>query len=148
MIEVRETAGKGRGVFATELIPEGTVFERVPVLVIPTNDVIGDTYGELLQHYVFEWGKGTVAIALGCGSMYNHSYGPNARYDDKGRRTKIFTALRDIYPGEEITVNYNGDEEATGEMPFEVQDPITTKKSQPKKTQAAPQKELAGTIAS
>ena len=41
--------------------------------------------------------------------MYNHSYDPNARYDDHGRLTKAFTAIRDIAPGEEITVNYNGE---------------------------------------
>src|SRR4051812_37583625 len=36
-------------------------------------------------------------------------YKPNARYDDAGPQTKEFTALKDIRPGEEITVNYNGE---------------------------------------
>ena len=145
MIEVRETPGKGRGVFATEVIPEGTVFERTPVLVIPTKDVIGEEYGDVLQHYVFEWGRGTVCVALGCGSMYNHSYSANARYDDKGRRTKIFTALRDIAVGEEITVNYNGDEDDKGPMHFDVQE--DTPKSQPRKTPAPKRKALTGSVA-
>ena len=48
-------------------------------------------------------------MALGYGSLYNHSDRPNARYHDEGGRTKVFTAIRDIGPGEEITVNYNGD---------------------------------------
>ena len=47
------------------------------------------------------------ALALGYGSLYNHSYRPNARYEDVGPRTKSFLAIRDI-GGEEITVNYNG----------------------------------------
>lgn len=111
LIEVKYTRRKGRGVFAREFIEEGTVFERVPVIVIPSEDLWEGSSESVIQDYVFQWGRGTVALALGCGSMYNHSYEPNARYDDEGRLTKIFTAVRDIEPGEEITINYNGDEE-------------------------------------
>jgi SET domain-containing protein len=75
-----------------------------------------------LANYVFEWGRGTVALALGFGSIYNHSYSPNARYDDVGRLTKVYTALRDILPGEEITINYNGDENDLSPVGFEVRD--------------------------
>jgi SET domain-containing protein len=50
-----------------------------------------------------------VAVALGYGSLYNHSYQPNARYDDESGQTKVFRAIRDIAPGEEIVVNYNGE---------------------------------------
>lgn len=121
LIEVKQTPSKGRGVFARTFIKEGTVFEKVPVLVIPAEEVI-DVPDHTLQRYVFEWGRGTVAIALGFGSIYNHSYAPNARYDDRGRRTKVFTALRDIHPGEEITVNYNGDENDRSPVGFEVHD--------------------------
>lgn len=111
LIEVKRAAGKGRGVFARGTIREGEVIERVPVLVLPDGDgdEIAGTAWEGIAGYCFVWGKGTVALALGYGSLYNHSYGPNARYDDIGRMTKVFTALRDIAPGEEITVNYNGD---------------------------------------
>ena len=61
-----------------------------------------------------------LALALGYGSLYNHSYRPNARYDDVGQRTKLFTALRAIEPGEEITINYNGDPEDGSPVGFEV----------------------------
>ncbi len=50
-------------------------------------------------------------MALGYGSLYNHSYQPNARYDDESGQTKVFSAIRDIAPGEEIVVNYNGEPE-------------------------------------
>jgi SET domain-containing protein len=50
-----------------------------------------------------------VAVALGYGSLYNHSYTPNARYDDESPQIKIFTAIREIAAGEEITINYNGE---------------------------------------
>ena len=61
-----------------------------------------------------------MAVALGYGSLYNHSYQPNARYDDVGRLTKVFSALRDIEPGEEITVNYNGKPGDRGPVGFDV----------------------------
>ena len=128
-IEIKYTPRKGRGVFAREFIPAGTEFERVPVLVMPEADALGEHTGSVLQHYVFEWGKGTVALALGFGSMYNHSYSPNARYDDVGRMTKVFTALVDIQPGQEITINYNGHEDGTDPVSFNVIEEPTQKAS-------------------
>jgi hypothetical protein len=76
------------------------------MLVLPVEQSKG---GSVVSDYCFTWGRGTVALALGYGSLYNHSYRPNARYDDVGPQTKEFTALQDIQPGEEITVNYNGE---------------------------------------
>ena len=118
-IEVKRTKGKGRGVFARTLIPEGTVFERVPLLVIPAKEILECEQNTMLLGYVFEYGK-QVALALGYGSLYNHSYNPNARYDDAGRQIKEFSALRDIYPGEEITINYNADPDCKTDVGFEV----------------------------
>lgn len=121
LIEIRNTRGKGRGVFARVLIPEGTVFERVPLLVIPAAEVLEGEDSRVLQDYVFEYKK-DVALALGYGSLYNHSYNPNARYDDAGRQIKEFRALRDIHPGEEITINYNGAEDIMDPVEFPVVD--------------------------
>ncbi len=119
LIEVKNIKGKGRGVFARKLIPEGTIFERVPLLVIPAKEILECNHGTLLLGYVFEYKK-QVALALGYGSLYNHSYNPNARYDDAGRQIKEFSALRDIYPGEEITINYNGAEDILDPVEFPV----------------------------
>lgn len=121
-IEVKRITGKGRGVFARRRIPAGTVFEQVPVIVLPDVEVLEAAEHSVLANYVFDWGRGTVALALGFGSMYNHSYSPNARYDDEGRQTKVFTALRDIESGEEITINYNGHEEDLTPVGFDVID--------------------------
>jgi SET domain-containing protein len=108
-IEVRRIKGKGRGVFARRLIRKGEVVERVPVLVLPISVLVNsESEDSHLSHYGFAWGREKVAVALGYGSLYNHSYSPNARYDDTGRQTKLFTAIRNIAPGEEITINYNG----------------------------------------
>ncbi|QDU62233.1 SET domain protein [Planctomycetes bacterium Pan216] len=109
LIEVRKIPGKGRGVVARRTIPKGVIFERCPVLVLPNDEIFPENGESKLSYYVFEWGKDTVALALGYGSLYNHSYSPNARYDDAGVQTKIFSALREIQAGEEITINYNGE---------------------------------------
>ena len=106
LLEVKRIQGKGRGVFARRFIAEGTIIERVPVLVVPS-DEIGDD--ELLARYCFHWGKQTLGFALGYGSLYNHSYRPNAEYRDLSPQTKEFIAIRDIPAGEEVTINYNGD---------------------------------------
>ncbi|MFM7055989.1 MAG: SET domain-containing protein [Planctomycetota bacterium] len=120
LIEVKRIPGKGRGVFAREFIPAGTIFERVPLLVLPAKEVLGFDEGGVLWQYVFEYGRKNVALALGFGSLYNHSYSPNARYDDAGRQIKEYRALRDIQKGEEITINYNGSEDSTDPVDFDV----------------------------
>ncbi len=119
-IEIKYTPRKGRGVFAREFIAAGTEFERVPVIVMPEDDVMNNNTDTVIQRYVFEWGRGKVALALGFGSMYNHSYKPNARYDDIGRMTKVFSSVTDIHPGDEITINYNGHEDGTDPVSFDV----------------------------
>lgn len=115
-IMVKAVRGKGRGVFARRWIRAREVIEKVPVIVLPVEE------GEAgrLADYVFLWNRRSVALALGYGSLYNHSYRPNARYDDVGKQTKVFTALRDIAPGEEITVNYNGEPEDESPVGFPV----------------------------
>ncbi len=109
MVLVRNIRGKERGVFARRPIEKGEVIERVPVIVLQAEEVGEYPKERGLGAYVFEWGRGTVALALGYGSLYNHSYEPNARYNFPGRRTMHFVALRKIASGEEITVNYNGE---------------------------------------
>jgi SET domain-containing protein len=119
-IEVRRVKGKGRGVFARRAIAEGDVIERVPVIVLPAVDIVDVDDWTELAGYCFNWAPGKVALALGYGSLYNHSYRPNARYDDHTPQAKVFTAIRDIAEGEEITINYNGDPEDRSPVGFDV----------------------------
>lgn len=119
-VEIRNIAGKGRGVFPRHNIPAGTIFERAPLLIIPSRDVLGPQTGVLLSNYIFEYGRGRVALALGYGSLYNHSWTPNARYQDAGRRVKEFVAVSNISAGEEITINYNGDSQDLSPVAFDV----------------------------
>ena len=52
-----------------------------------------------------------MALALGQGSLYNHSSHPNAHGEPRLRERVIeFTAARPIGRGEEITIDYRGSE--------------------------------------
>ena len=119
LIYVKKIPGKGRGVFANGPILKGMIIERVPVILFPVQEIYTDTISTKLADYVFNWGNDEVAIALGYGSLYNHSYQPNATYAAKGRRTQVYSALRDIESDEEITVNYNGSPKNQEELWFD-----------------------------
>jgi len=126
-IEVKRVKGKGRGVFARRLIRQGEMIERVPMLVLTAEEFEDRLAGTSLANYCFAWSRGTMALALGYGSLYNHSFRPNARYDDVGPQTKEFTAMRDIAPGEEIRVNYNGEPTSRAAVWFEVLESTASK---------------------
>lgn len=117
---VQETANRGLGVFARRPIPENTVIERVPVLIFPTKFLWHPEETSPLANYVFAWDDDHVAIALGFGSLYNHSYAPNASYEDWGTNNKQYVAIRDIGTGEEITINYNGIADDRSPVGFDV----------------------------
>ena len=120
LIEVRKAGTKGRGVFARSDIPKDEEIERVPVIVMPAQDVFGYTRTSKLANYVFNWKKGKLALALGFGSLYNHSYKPNAQYYLAGGNTQSYVALRDIRAGEEITINYNNNPKSRKDVGFGV----------------------------
>ena len=108
---VAESESKGRGIFTTQPIQEGDLIEICPVIVMPTKEmkIIDDT---VLYNYYFLWGieQEECAICLGYGSLYNHDYHPNARYElDLTNKTIDFFCIKEIEAGEEITVNYNGE---------------------------------------
>lgn len=130
-IEVRRVdhRGKGgRGVFAVRDVPAGTVVERVPVLLIPAGQVFAEpgkpSPAPALSWYVFDWDGVTkrpyVALAMGYGSIYNHSYEPNARYDRIAPDLMEFTTLRNVAAGEEILINYHGDPDDRRPVDFEM----------------------------
>lgn len=118
-VEARPSPLGGQGVFATRAYVPGEVIERAPVLVVPLSEA---SACPALAPYAFMWSDSHVALTLGLGSLYNHAYEPNAEYADESRRgappAKRFVALRPIAPGEEITVNYNGDPDDPGPVGF------------------------------
>lgn len=119
-IYCKRTKTRGRGVFARRAIEAGELIEEVPVIVLPANELHAPSGTSPLANYVFHWHRGQVALALGYGSLYNHSYAPNARCQDIAPQTKRFIALRRIEADEEITFNYAGSPMATDPVGFDV----------------------------
>ncbi|PLT29424.1 SET domain-containing protein [Peribacillus deserti] len=123
MFKVKESKhGRGRGIFAVQFIKKGALIHKAPVIVSPKAefDYLKQT---ILRNYLFDWGEspGDSAIALGYGSLFNHSYRPNAIYSmNIKKRTIKFYAIKDIPPGEEIVVNYNGRPNDKSPLWFEV----------------------------
>lgn len=112
----------GMGVFAAEPIAAEGVIEICPVLLFPKAQLAAMRQ-TMLDDYYFDWGDDGewYAIALGYGSLYNHAYEPNADYGmDFENNTIDIYALRDIAPGEEIFVNYNGSPENRSKVWFEL----------------------------
>jgi SET domain-containing protein len=111
IVQVGITRNKGRGVFAKRTIRQGEVIERAPVLVIPARDWAA-MEKTVAYDYTFGWGANgeDAALALGYGSLYNHSFAPNTRFERNFEGLVIeFIAIRNIACGEEIVVNYNED---------------------------------------
>lgn len=102
---------KGRGVYANRSYKKGEVVEKCLVIII---DQSFQKLPEELKKIVFDWGvlaethKRESAIALGFGSMYNHDDPANMKYQaDLEQELLIFTTVREINKGEELTINYN-----------------------------------------
>lgn len=113
MIEIKISKfSKGefnRGVFATRDIQKGELIHEAPVIPYPNEE---DEFIEktILSDYVFEYGANHTAILLGYGSLFNHSYKPNATYEiNFNNHTFDFYAYTEIKAGDEILINYNGD---------------------------------------
>ena len=121
-LRVVRVLGKGRGVRAGRTFAPGDVIDSAPVVVLSAQEweLVGQT---VLANFAFGWdeAKGSVAIAFGQGSFFNHSYAPNVASDKdvRGRRI-VFSAVRDIGPGEELTINYNGDLDSRAPVGFDV----------------------------
>lgn len=108
-LTIKDSEGKGRGVFTTKKIKSQTIIEQSPVLIFPVKETefVEKT---LLYNYVFEWGLNKKKRALGLGyiSMYNHSYDANCIYEmDYIDNILTIITIKDIKEGEELFINYN-----------------------------------------
>lgn len=98
----------GRGVFANIPVKKGEIIEICPVIALAQHDSPNVTDSFLINYfYFFGKKKERIVLVLGYGSLYNHSYTPNAKYKEQyGDKSVVFIALRDIEKDEEIIVNY------------------------------------------
>jgi uncharacterized protein len=112
---IRYSNQTGRGVFAAEAIPSGTIIETCPVLIFPIDDLKA-LASTLADHYSYNWpikdpgsGKSITAqaLSLGLGSIFNHATNQNIGFQrDLDRELLIYRTLRDIKAGEELCISY------------------------------------------
>ncbi len=106
-VDISPTLGI-RGLIATEKIFKNQIIERCPAIIYPKNPLVIEQ--TIFDHYVFDWDETHEALALGYGSLCNHSYERNVEVDfDTAKSEIIYIALRDIQIGEELLINYNDD---------------------------------------
>ena len=120
---IKNVLGKGRGVYATEDIPSRTLINISPVLLFPeatectTKQEQGDEHQttlpvccperDILAHYTYSFGNNTQALALGMGSMFNHSRRNNVGFIvDKVNLLIRYTTVKDVAKDTELLINY------------------------------------------
>lgn len=109
MFEVKESPLHGRGLFATQHIPEGTVLGWLKTKKAKKKKLDGP--------YVL-WVDGKKPVRVVCDLRFiNHGDKPNAAYFDD----LSVVALRDIEPGEELLHDYMGDAAGDGQVDFDNQ---------------------------
>jgi SET domain-containing protein len=122
-IEVRRSkkyGNRSRAIYAIKEIAAGEIIEDCPVIRMPVSDIFSPT----LFAFIFHWlddrkysQKGFSAIALGYGSLYNHSNEPNAKFTIISVDCLRFEALRKIKKGEEITIHYQQNDRCEVKFP-------------------------------
>ncbi len=109
-VEVRKTQDKDRGAFALKNFKNGEIVETCPVIRLTPRER-KRCKGTVLELYIYPWrSTRSGSLVLGYGSIYNHSFEPNADWKQNFKSgTMVYRAIRPIKKGEEITVNYNGE---------------------------------------
>lgn len=112
---VRPSGTHGLGVVARCRFDVGDVIERVPLVMIPDEEMhFARMRGTIMHRYPMPGvpDDDHSAWMLGYGALYNHEPDPsrlNACWSYAGGRTLLFTAVRLIEPGDEITYDYGLD---------------------------------------
>ena len=108
----------GRGVFASEIIKKGEIIEIAPILILEFSDFV-DTKWNLLFEYYF-WLDDFVVLALGYGSLYNHSKNPNCKYEISKKKGLIkIISTKNIIKDEEILFDYSKSSSSKAPLWFE-----------------------------
>lgn len=100
----------GMGLFADQFISKDSViFEEeehfTKKFTLKEVEYMLDIQREFIEH----WGylsNGVYKLSLDNDRFFNHSKNPNT-YESDDEENKYTYAKRDIYPGEELTTNYN-----------------------------------------
>lgn len=109
-IEIKESPGKGLGVFAIDFISKNEIIEECHLLTLPFLNGKGQP---VLPDYRFNWPKKEAVeyvLPLGYGGCYNHSDDYNTDWREHSKYKAFqFYAIKDIQQGEELLVYYGGE---------------------------------------
>ncbi|MFT4566275.1 MAG: SET domain-containing protein [Saprospiraceae bacterium] len=117
---ILDTGDKGRGVFTSEALSPSDMIEICPIIRIPKGQLI-NVDPTIFYEYYFLWEEEgyEACVALGYGSLYNHSEHPNAivimDYEDG---TIKIEAHKEIASGSEIIIDYTGGTKGEVELWF------------------------------
>jgi len=115
-IKVVNIEGKGKGIVATDNIENDEVIEICPILILSDlEDEFIRIKSDFLKYYTLELIKKNKNVLLnGYGLLYNHSFEPNSDiFYEKDDNFIIFKAIKNIIKGEEITFNYDFEDNKT-----------------------------------
>jgi SET domain-containing protein len=102
--EVKETKRKGKGVFAKKDIGKHKLVAQYIGKLVHIKDVDLEKYREYLMEYDDERAIVPDVTSIGA-HLVNHSCNPNC-WIYKYNRNVFLASMRDIAPGEEITIHY------------------------------------------
>ena len=99
---------KGRGLFAVQDIPSRTLIHVAPCIRIDRDEYDKYMRYTILEHYLFNADGGDKFLALGFGSLFNHSSRPNVDYrvDTQQSCIRYFCGHKPIPMGEELCIYY------------------------------------------
>ena len=113
-IYTKITPGMGRGVFAARDIKSGERVELCPMIIMRRSDLTENSY---LYRYTFGDSGEFISLALGCGSLYNHSPSPNVWHGKTNTPgEQEYVAKRDIAKDEELFIDYYWHKTVTDEQ--------------------------------
>lgn len=103
-VYVKESPGKGLGVFSIVKCEKGHVLECAPVLVLNTSDT-SQALDMSLSSYIYRLSRYRCLIGLGYCSLYNHSSEPNIEFYVEENCIRM-QAIRPIYKDQELLIDY------------------------------------------
>ncbi|TFK40622.1 hypothetical protein BDQ12DRAFT_733838 [Crucibulum laeve] len=104
---IKIAEGKSRGVYASRPITRNTTIEISPVLFFSKEEYENHGKYTVLDHYAFKWADGRMALALGLGSLFNHSDTPNVSFTLDSTTDSIrYTTVSDVNTGDELQIFY------------------------------------------
>jgi hypothetical protein len=101
-----EEGPKGRGLFAAQNIPPRTEVHVAPCIAVGREEYESHMRFTVLEHYLFNDQGGNKLLALGYGSLFNHSRSPNVDYRIGEGSIVYSSGHKQIPQGEELCISY------------------------------------------